>query len=338
MRNRLDPSAQPESARLKRLFPRLPFPLFSIYNKLTLNENYISLATCPACSSPDISSFKKGTIDASGLDEHQIMITDSQYGKYWDMSICRVCGHVFANPCPRPEFLFQLYSRVEDPLYSAEAGGRAKNFVRILECLGKAMPERGRLFDVGAATGILLDEARNRGWETGGIEPSGWAVKAARARYGITLFQGAFEYAQLETDSWDAVTMIDIIEHTPLPFEALSKARDILRPSGVLCLVTPDIHSLAARLAGKRWWHYRPGHLAFFSRRSLDAILKRVGFKAFMKRKYAWTFSVHYLLSRLPSLARLLKDSRPASILKRIPIKLALGDSFEIYARKDARG
>ena len=303
-----------------------------------MKEDYIFLTRCPACSSPDILAFKKGNIAYQGLNEDQIKITDSRYGQYWDMSACRMCGHIFANPCPKPEFLFHLYSRVEDPLYDEEAEGRAKNFVRILRSLVKAIPGKGRLFDVGAATGILLNEARSRGWDVGGIEPSGWAVKTAQNHYGLPLLRGYFEEADMEKNSYDAVTMVDIIEHTPLPFKALAKARDILKPSGVLCLVTPDIHSPAARLAGRRWWHYRPGHLAFFSRRSLDIILKRAGFKVFKKRKYAWTFSAHYLFSRIPRLSRFLKNERLASFLKRISIKLALRDSFEIYARKDENG
>ena len=303
-----------------------------------MKEDYIFLTRCPACSSPGILPYKKGTIPYTGLSEEQIKITDSQYGKTWDMSFCRVCGHIFANPCPKPEFIFHLYSRVEDPLYSEEAEGRAKNFIRILRYLAKVMPRKGRLFDVGAATGILLDEARRRDWDVAGIEPSTWAVRTAQDRYGLSILQGYFEAAEIGKKTYDVVTMVDIIEHTPLPYKALAKARDILKPSGVLCIVTPDIHSPAARLAGERWWHYRPGHLAFFSRRSLDTILKRAGFKIFKNRKYAWTFSAHYLFSRKPSLAGLLKNKRLASFLKRIPIKLALGDSFEIYARKDERG
>jgi hypothetical protein len=56
------------------------------------------------------------------------------------------------------------------------------------------------------------------------------------------------------------------------------------------------------------------------------------------ERRYAWTFSLHYLLSRKPAFQAALSGGRPASLLKRIPIKLALGDSFEVYAVKDGRG
>jgi hypothetical protein len=132
--------------------------------------------------------------------------------------------------------------------------------------------------------------------------------------------------------------MVDFIEHTPLPYEALVRARSILRLSGVLVLVTPDIHSRAARLAGRGWWHLRPAHVAFFSRRSLEALLRRAGFSVIAERRYSWTFSLHYLLSRRPAFRALLGKPGAASFLKRIPIKLALGDSFEVYAVKGGPG
>ncbi len=289
---------------------------------------------CPVCSSPRLHSHKKGTFDYALLKKDQIKITDSEYGKVWDLSECRDCGHIFADPCPRPEFIFSLYSQVEDPAYDEEAAGRSRNFLGILANLEKLLPARGRLFDVGAATGILLRLARERGWSAEGIEASEWAVAFAAENYAIRLNQGFFEDAPLAPSSYQAVTMVDFIEHTPMPREAMAKANKILAPGGILCLVTPDIHSRAARLAGMRWWHLRPGHLAYFSLPSLRKLLSEAGFEIVKRKKYAWTFSAYYVLSRIRTFGPLIKNRRAASFLKRIRLKLALGDSFEIYAKK----
>jgi SAM-dependent methyltransferase len=297
-------------------------------------REFIRLAACPACAGSAIRDHRKGTY-ADRLTRDQIRITDSQYGKTWDLGLCLDCGHLFANPCPTPDFIFSLYGEVEDPLYEDEASGRAKNFLRLLKRLESLVPDRGPLFDVGAATGILLDLARGRGWRPDGIEPSAWAVGVAAAKYGFNLRRGAFETASLPESYYSAVTMVDIIEHTPLPFEAVRKANIILRPGGILVVVTPDIHSAAARLAGRRWWHLRPAHLAYFSRSSLAALLRRGGFSVVQERRYSWTFSLHYLFSRKPAFAFLLRNRRLASFLKRIRLKLALGDSFEVYAVKE---
>ncbi len=289
------------------------------------------LIRCPACGGGRLRPFRKGRFDPDRLDAARIKITDSEYGEVWDLSACLDCGHLFADPCPRPASLFSLYQDVVDPLYNQEAEGRSRNFLGILRRVERLHPARGRLFDVGAATGILLNLARRRGWKVDGIEASAWAARWAADRYGIPLRRGAFEDAALPADSYDAVTMIDFIEHTPTPATAVAQASRILVPGGVLALVTPDIHSPAARLAGRRWWHLRPGHLAYFGRRSLDALLHAAGFRVVLRRRYAWTFSARYLVSRFAALEGL---ARRASFLGRIPIKLALGDSFEIYAVK----
>jgi len=301
-----------------------------------MTEKFARVTACPICGGARLRPFKKGTFDYSRLRSDQVKITDSEYGKIWDLSECEDCGHIYADPSPTPEFMLSLYGQVEDPVYDEEAEGRSRNFLGILKNLEKLSPAKGSLFDVGAATGILLNLARERGWSPAGIEASAWAVRHAAGRYGLRLSQGAFEEARLEPASFQALTMVDFIEHTSTPRQAVMKAAEVLAPGGVLCLVTPDIHSFSARAAGRRWWHLRPGHLAYFSEKSLVLLLQRAGFEIIEKRRYAWTFSVHYLLSRSRIFDALTRKERAASFFKRIPLKLALGDSFEIYAKKSS--
>ncbi len=298
--------------------------------------NFKTLSTCPVCSSSALKSFKQSTFEIKEISAEQIKITDSEYGKTWDLSRCRTCSHVFANPAPRPSYIQALYSQVEDPLYEDEAEGRAKNFTKILSRLEKICPQKGPLFDVGAATGILIHLARDRGWEADGIELSAWAVKFAQEKYGLNIKQGSFEEALLPTNHYTVVTMIDIIEHMSSPLEAIHRAFDIIKPGGILCLVTPDIKSLAARIAGAKWWHFRPGHLGYFTDKSLQKLLDLTGFMIIKKKKYAWTFSAHYLFSRKKWLHFLIKNTRMALFWKKFSIKLALSDSMEIYAKKDS--
>ena len=287
------------------------------------------------CSSSSLSPHKTGSLDVSKLSKDHIMITDSDYGKIWDLSRCDNCTHIFANPCPSPEFIQSLYGETEDPLYQEEAQGRSKNFKRILKRLDKIHPERGILIDVGAATGILMDISRKRGWNVEGIEPSAWAVGVAREKYDLEILEGVFETASLQEEKYTVVSMVDFLEHIPHPYDAISMAQKLLLPGGTLCLVTPDIHSLAARIMGQKWWHYRPGHLGYFSKKSLQFLMRRAGFRIIKMRKYSWTFSLHYLLSRKPGLSFFLKNRFFSSLFRKIPIKLALQDSFEIYATKD---
>jgi 2-polyprenyl-3-methyl-5-hydroxy-6-metoxy-1,4-benzoquinol methylase len=263
-----------------------------------------------------------------------VKITDSDYGKMWDLCQCADCTHIFANPYPSKEIIQSLYREIEDPLYQEEERGRSKNFLRILTALEAIQPNKGILFDVGAATGILMDRAKKRGWTAEGIEASTWAVRTAREKYNLEIQNGFFEEARLPEGRYAVVTMVDFIEHISHPFDAISKANKILSPEGILCLVTPDINSLAAKIMGRKWWHCRPAHLGFFTKKSLPRVLQRGGFRIVKRKNYSWTFSAHYLLSRISWLNFFTENPILSSILKKIPIKLILQDSFEIYAQK----
>lgn len=259
-------------------------------------------------------------------------MTTERSGIWIAVKTVRMCSLTPPHP---PRFIQSLYAKTEDPDYEEELIGRGKNFQRILDSLEKALPLKGTLLDVGAATGILMFLAREKGWDPEGIEPSAWAVARAKDKYGFTLMEGSLETLTLKSQFYTAVTLVDFIEHISHPMEALSKIHEALVPGGIVCLVTPDIQSLAARAMGKGWWHFRPGHLAYFSKKSLLTLLQRSGFHVLRWRRYVWTFSAHYLFRRVRLLKFLVKNPKMALFWKTIPIKLALRDSFEVYAKKE---
>ena len=122
-------------------------------------ERFERITSCPACGGTGFRPHRKATFDVSELRPESVKITDSHYGRIWNLARCDDCGHIFADPCPTPAFISSLYAAIEDPLYDEESGGREKNFLRIFKTLEKLRPEKGRLLDVGAATGILMDLA-----------------------------------------------------------------------------------------------------------------------------------------------------------------------------------
>jgi hypothetical protein len=128
------------------------------------------IEACPACGGRSLSAFKKANFEVRDISPEDVKITDKAYGKVWDLDRCADCTHVFANPRPSPRFIQSLYGDIIDPVYQDEAEGRQKNFERILERMERLQPAKGPLFDVGAATGILMNMARERG--EGQIRPS----------------------------------------------------------------------------------------------------------------------------------------------------------------------
>ena len=88
-----------------------------------------------------------------------------------------------------------------------------------------------RLLDVGAHVGVFVDVARRRGWDAWGLEPSRWAVQEGR-KQGVNLIQGTLHDAELDSESFDVVTMWDVVEHLADPLDDIREAARILKPGG----------------------------------------------------------------------------------------------------------
>ncbi len=289
-----------------------------------------ALDRCPLCRSLEIGLFKKGTVMPERVSADDFKITDSHYGSRWTFFSCRDCGFVFANPVPDREAIAGFYAALADEEYSQEDEGRGRNFQVILRRLSGFVPAGSSLLDVGAASGIFLNLAREEGFRVTGIEPSAALVADAKKRYGLELFCGSAEQF-VAREKFIAVTLLDVLEHVTDPDAFLAVLERFLAPGGMLVIVTPDIGSRAARIMGGRWWHFRVAHVNFFNRRSLGRLLEQHGFEIVLQKRFAWNFSVYYLLTRL---LPILKGKTLQTRLKKLHLRLQLFDSWEVYARK----
>ncbi|MCX6555811.1 MAG: class I SAM-dependent methyltransferase [Candidatus Aminicenantes bacterium] len=288
------------------------------------------LDRCPLCQSRNIALFKKGTVIPEKISAADFRITDSHYGTRWTFFSCRDCSFVFANPAPTQDEIADFYAALADEEYSQEDEGRGRNFSTILKRLQPFAPAGSPLLDVGAASGIFLNLARSAGYAVSGIEPSTALVADAKKLYGLELFCGTVEQFN-SGGKFAVITLLDVLEHVTDPGALLARLNGWLSPNGMLVIVTPDIGSLAARIMGGRWWHYRIAHLNFFNHRSLDRLLREHGFDIALRKRFAWNFSSYYLLTRL---FPFLKGKALQKPLKKLHFRLQLADSWEIYARK----
>ena len=115
---------------------------------------------------------------------------------------------------------------------------------------------------------------------------------------------------------------------------SLAVARELGIDDGCLFVVTPDVSSLAARLMGRRWWHYRLAHIAYFTPDTLTRLLQRCGFEPVATYRPGWRFSLAYILERLGAyLPGNLKLPVPAWT-HRVNIPLNFFDSILVVARR----
>ena len=252
--------------------------------------------TCVACGATALVPHLRvaGEMGAEGL----IPTTDRFGTALADIVRCSSCGHMQLEPMPADEVLESAYADAASEDYVAEAPGQRETARRILERVERHRPP-GALLDLGCWVGFLLAEARDRGWQTTGVEPSAFASEYAREQHALDVRTDDLFTAELPSDAFDAVVLGDVIEHLPRPGAALERIATLLRPDGVLAMMLPDAGSRLARAMGKRWWSVIPTHVQYFTRASMRTLLTRHGWSVLEIDTQAKAFSVRYYLERI---------------------------------------
>jgi SAM-dependent methyltransferase len=261
-------------------------------------------------------------------------------GAHGDLYRCRDCGTVHQPALPEGEELHELYREMSDDSYLLEEEGRRRTARRLLDLLGAHSP-RGRLLEVGCGHGLLLDEARLRGYDVEGLELSVQAARYARETLGLPVRETTLEDAELERGRYDGVLAVDLLEHLDDPVAALELMCTLLAPGGALLIVTPDPSSRVARLAGGRWWAYLPAHFCLIPRATLRGLICANGLAMVEDVPYVSSFTLKYWLSGVSE-----RGGRAggaiASLAARLPrsmmLSASLRDEHVLLARKPQAG
>ncbi len=257
---------------------------------------------------------------------------------YGDLYRCRECATVQQPSLPGADALEDLYREMDDTGYLAEELGRRSTANWLLDLVERRRSP-GRLLEIGCGHGLLLDEARRRGWEVRGLELSESSARHARERLGLDVREEPLEtLGPQEHGTWDAVLLVDVLEHLDDPAGALERCQELLAPGGVLCVVTPDPASPTARLAGARWWGYLPAHTFLLPRFTLRELIAARGLVLADDVALVRTFSARYWLQGFAERGGPVGAAVRAAAA-RIPehrsLSLSLGDERVVLAVKE---
>src|SRR4051812_8177889 len=259
-------------------------------------------------------------------------------GRHGDLLECVECGTVQQPALPAGAQLHDLYRDMRDEDYLAEETGRRATAVRLLDLIGPFVAG-GRLLDIGCGPGLLLDEACVRGYETVGLELSRASAQHARDALGLDVRELALEDFDDdgEPPGFDVVVLADVIEHLDDPVAGVARCAALLRPGGVLCVVTPDPSSPTARIAGARWWGFVPAHTCLLPRATLRELVAAAGVVVSTDVPLVRTFSARRWVEGLAE--RLGPVSAPLeAAARRLPgrasLSLSLGDERVVLAHR----
>lgn len=196
---------------------------------------------------------------------------------------CALCGLIYISPRPTAAELASYYPdeygphTIPDDSVSIPGAGQ-KHLAWRIGLIERFAPSRGRVLDVGCATGQMLDGLRARGWEVCGVEPGVNAAAYARDRRGLNVRQGTLRESQFPDAHFDVVCFWHSLEHVPDPKETLREAARVARPGATLLLSLPNPDCGMARWFGPYWcgWDV-PRHLCLFPRNVLTRMLEETG-------------------------------------------------------------
>lgn len=274
----------------------------------------------------------RGTVDTT--DPAAMAPSQHEGGQYGDLYRCRDCDTVIQPMLPVGDSLHDLYREMSDTAYLAEEEGRRITARRLLDMIGDYVPA-GRLLDVGCGHGLLLDEARSKGYDSMGLELS--SANAAYARDVLKLDVREVGLEDFNDDAgFDVVVLADVIEHLADPKSAIELCRGLLAPGGVLCIVTPDPSSRTARLAGRRWWGFVPAHTFLLPRLTLRELLSATGLVVSENTDLIRSFALSYWIEGLADRGGIFGILRPLAkspIGKRM-VSLPLHDEIVMFAHR----
>lgn len=175
-----------------------------------------------------------------------------------------------------------LEQRISDAHYraGAEYERTSKRYMRSLVPSDRAL----RILDVGCGTGLNAAQLTHHGHSVFGIDVSPVAIEKLHAQG----FEGSVVDIEaqpllLPENAFDLVYASEVIEHCVDTARFLRNLRAVLKRDGVLLLSTPNSAFWVYRLLGLLGYtaseYQHPGHVRFFSKRSLAAAIENCGFE-----------------------------------------------------------
>jgi 2-polyprenyl-3-methyl-5-hydroxy-6-metoxy-1,4-benzoquinol methylase len=266
---------------------------------------------------------------------------------------CRICGLSLVNPLGEfrgenetEEYFLRDYLPLHLANREDSLAERRAHIAAIRERF--VLPVRPRHLDVGCALGSMLEEASRAGWDSVGVETSQFAAEYARTHTGCDVHAGTLESAAFSSNSFDVITLMDVIEHVPDSSSLVQEIYRLLRPGGVLFLVTPNFGSFFVRLYGRTAYGVWPDqHVVYFQPSTIEKLLRGVGFaKIITGSKDFYGENLKRLLRREKADANIeikaafganTRLGRLRSIANRVLMRVPLGDKLIAFGEKATR-
>lgn len=136
------------------------------------------------------------------------------------------------------------------------------------------------LLDFGCGSEAFLNQARERGWRTIGVDFVPEVVENVRRAGHPCLLVSPGLWDQLADESIDCIRMNHVLEHLYSPGETLRNLRRKLKPGGRIHIATPNSACWTFKIMGERWFSLDcPRHITIYTPQAARNLLTLVGYR-----------------------------------------------------------
>jgi 2-polyprenyl-3-methyl-5-hydroxy-6-metoxy-1,4-benzoquinol methylase len=229
---------------------------------------------------------------------------DDRYGykQLFDIFHCNKCRHKFlihnfktndlkdlySNYYPRSNFSISDYKPLQLAKNKFLAWFNGENGAH------QYVAQNVKVLDIGCGFGGSIGYHLKRGCDAYGVEADS-NIKKIIDHYGFNIKNGLFSYKDYKKNSFDYVTLDQVLEHMVDPVHTLKDISKILKPTGVLVINIPNSKSWGARLFKSKWIHWHiPYHLQHFSKQSIQLAAKQAEFNIFKIKTFTSSEWLYY--------------------------------------------
>ncbi len=252
----------------------------------------IHYTTCPVCGSSEI----KNVLSAKDY---------TVSGEAFVITECKSCSLRFTQDVPDVNSSAPYYKSEDYISHTNTSRGfihRLYKFVRRATMTKKRKliekntgMKKGELLDMGSGVGTFVNEMKQHGWQTTGLEPDAEARKTAKSLYNLEL-QDTNEFEKLPAGSFDAITLWHVLEHVHDLQTYMQWLKVLLKENGKLLIAVPNYTSKDAAIYKEYWAAYDvPRHLYHFSPKAMKVLIEKNGLKL-LQYKPMWYDSFYISL------------------------------------------
>jgi len=195
-----------------------------------LNPEFSMVVACPHCASSSVEE----TFDLNGFVHHR----------------CAECRTIYVSPrlnetCTKEifdDYYQEMYTRSMLSVFEERKALIGRRKFRQAASF-TTIDGAGRVLDIGAGIGEVIDVFRDEGWTTHAIEPNNAAAEWLLKRGHQEVHRGTLE-SYISPHKFDVIMAWSVIEHAEKPDQFIKKVCELLATDGVFVSEEPHGESL----------------------------------------------------------------------------------------------